>query len=181
GGFAGNPGGLAQLAELASRWGDDRRALAAWERVRRLDPRDELAILGLGEVQFQRGRREVAIKTWQSLRERERSPAAGHLRLAEVLLEHDLAAEALAAVERAQGLEPKQARPHRLVAQIYERQHKVDAAVREWETVLAMSGGRGHAAERREARARILALLAGDGRGRLEERIRRLAEDVRKN
>jgi tetratricopeptide (TPR) repeat protein/HEAT repeat protein len=179
--FAGNPGALAQLAELASRWGEDRRSLAAWERVRRLDPRDELAILGLGEVQFQRGKKEAALRTWQALRDRERSPAAGHVRLGEVLLEHDLGVEALAEVQRAQTLEPKQPRPHRLMAQILERQHKVDAAVHEWETVLAMNAGRGHAAERHEARARILALLAHDGRGRLEERIRRLEEDVRRN
>jgi HEAT repeat protein/predicted Zn-dependent protease len=179
--FASNMPALAQLAELASRWGEDRRALAAWERVRRLDPGNELAILGLGEVQFQRGKKEAAYKTWQALRERERSPAAGHLRFAEVLIEHDLGTEALAEVQRAQALEPKQPRSHRLMAEILERQHKPTDAVREWEIVLAMSAGPGNASERHEARARILALLAREGRGALQIRIRKLEDEVRRS
>jgi tetratricopeptide (TPR) repeat protein/HEAT repeat protein len=179
--FGHDAGALAALAELASRWGEDRRALAAWERVRQLNPRDEMAILGLGEVQFQRGKKDAALRTWQALRERERTPAAGHLRLAEVLLEHDLAVEALAEAQRAQALEPKLARVHRVVAQILERQRKNDAAVLEWETVLATSAGPGQLAERREARARILSLLAREGRARLEARVRRLEEEVRRN
>jgi tetratricopeptide (TPR) repeat protein/HEAT repeat protein len=179
--FADNPAGLAQLAELASRWGQDRRALAAWERVRRLDPRNELAILGLGEVQFQRGHKDAALRAWQALRDKERVPAAGHLRYAEVLLEHDLALEALVEVQRAQALDPKQTRPHRLMAEILERQRKLSDAVREWEIVLAMSAGPTGAAERHEARARILALLARESRGQLQARIRRLEDEVRRN
>ncbi|HEV3031804.1 MAG TPA: tetratricopeptide repeat protein, partial [Polyangia bacterium] len=87
--FGGSPSAMVRLAELASRWGEDERARAAWERVRRLAPRDEQGILGLGETQFASGKRELALKTWRSLREREPG-IAGRLRLAEVLLDHDL-------------------------------------------------------------------------------------------
>jgi tetratricopeptide (TPR) repeat protein len=176
--FARSPTAMVRLAELASRWGEDERALLAWERVRRLSPRDEQGILGLGETQFAAGKRDLALKTWRGLREREPG-VAGRLRLAEVLLEHDLLAEAFAEAQEARAREPRQARVHRLLAQILERQRQTDAAVREWEATLELSGGDALAAERREARTRVLALLARSGRSRLDERVHALAERVR--
>src|SRR5204862_6593871 len=83
--FASVPSAMIQLAELAARWGEDTRALAAWARVRRIAPRDEQGILGLGETQFAAGKRALAIATWQALRAREPSIVAGHLRYVEVL------------------------------------------------------------------------------------------------
>jgi tetratricopeptide (TPR) repeat protein len=176
--FARSPSAMVRLAELAGRWGEDDRARAAWERVLRLAPRDEQGLLGLGETQFAAGKRELAIKTWRGLRERE-GGVAGRLRLAEVLLEHDLLVEAFAEAQEARTREPKQARVHRLLAQILERQKQVDAAVREWETALDLAAGPAQAAERHEARARILAVLARSGRARLDERVRALEERVR--
>jgi tetratricopeptide (TPR) repeat protein/HEAT repeat protein len=178
--FAHSPTATSQLAELASRWGETARALAAWERVRKLAPRDEQGILGLGELQFATGKRALAIRTWQALRAREASPADGHLRLAEVLLEHDLLDEALAEVQEARTLEPKQARPRRLLAQILERQRKPDAAIREWEAVLELARGAERAGERREARARILTIVARQSRARLDERVRALEEAAKR-
>jgi tetratricopeptide (TPR) repeat protein/HEAT repeat protein len=179
--FGRNLSALVPLAELASRWGEDQRALATWERVRRLAPRDERGILGLGETQFAQGKKLLAVATWQALRGLERSPVAGHLRLGDVLLEHDLLTEALAEAQQAQALTPKQARPHRLLAQIMERQAKHDAAVREWDTVLDMSTAPDQTADRREARARILALLFRWSRGRLDERLRLLEGQLRRD
>ena len=176
--FAGSPSAMIRLAELAGRWGEDERARAAWERVLRLAPRDEQALLGLGETQFAAGKRELALKTWRGLRGRA-AGVAGHLRLAEVLLEHDLLPEALAEAQEARAHAPKEARVHRLLAQILERQRQTDAAVREWEAALELSPGAGQAAERHEARARILALLARASRARLDERVRALEERVR--
>jgi tetratricopeptide (TPR) repeat protein len=179
--FARVPSATIRLAELAARWGEDKRALAAWERVRRLAPRDEQGILGLGETQFAAGKRALAIATWQALRSRDSSAVAGHLRLAEVLLEHDLLAEAFSSVEQARALEPKDASVHRLLAQVLERQRQPDAAVREWETVIELSSGRNRAGERREARARILTVLARAGRAKLDQRVRALEESVRRD
>jgi tetratricopeptide (TPR) repeat protein len=176
--FAGSPSAMVRLAELASRWGEDERARAAWERVRRLAPRNEQGILGLGETQFASGKRELALKTWRGLREREPG-VAGRLRLAEVLLDHDLLVEALAEAQAARAREPKQARVHRVLAQVLERQRQTDAAVREWEAALELSASADQAAERREARTRILALLARSGRAHLDERVRALEERVR--
>jgi tetratricopeptide (TPR) repeat protein/HEAT repeat protein len=178
--FARSPAAMSQLAELASRWGETARALAAWERVRKLAPRDEQGILGLGELQFTTGKRALALRTWQALRAREGSPAEGHLRLAEVLLEHDLLDEALAEVQEARTLDSKHTRAHRLLAQILERQRKPDAAVREWESVLELARGADRAGERREARARILTIVARQSRAKLDERVRALEEAARR-
>lgn len=179
--FARVPSATIRLAELAARWGEDKRALAAWERVRCLAPRDEQGILGLGETQFAAGKRALAIATWQALRSRDSSAVAGHLRLAEVLLEHDLLAEAFSSVEQARALEPKNASVHRLLAQVLERQRQPDAAVREWETVIELSPGPNRTGERREARARILTVLARAGRAKLDQRVRALEESVRRD
>jgi tetratricopeptide (TPR) repeat protein len=196
--FARNPDALAELAALAGRWGDNERALAAWQRLRHIDPRNEVALIGLGEAQFQAGKRDEARRTWSMLRERAHTPAAGHLRLAEVLLEHDLATDAAAEARRAQVLDPKSVAPHRLLAQILERQRKTDEALAEWNLVLALSapgpGGGGsataassgtapgeaeHASLRREARVRMLALLGRLGRARLDALVRKLRDEVR--
>ena len=176
--FSNNPSALGQLADLAGRWSENRRALDAWQRLLRLSPHDEMAILGLGEVQFQAHKKDTAIHTWQALRTGRSSKADGCARLAEVLMEHDLLDEATAEVEQAEALEPKEPRHRRLMAQILERQRRPDAAIAEWERVMAMNVGPTHAAERREARSRILGILGREGRARLEDKIVKLRAEV---
>ncbi|HTA19245.1 MAG TPA: hypothetical protein VK989_08130, partial [Polyangia bacterium] len=177
--FSRSPSAMMRLAELASRWSEDARALAAWARARALAPRDEQAILGLGETQFVTGRRALALRTWQTLRDGARSAVEGRLRLAEVLLEHDLPVEAFAEAQAARERAPKQPSVHRVLAQILERQRQIDAAVREWDLVVELAAGASAAGERREARARVLTLLARTSRGRLDARVRALEERVR--
>ncbi len=176
--FSTNSSALGQLADLAGRWSENRRALDAWQRLLRLAPHDEMAILGLGEVQFQAHKRDAAIHTWQALRNGRSSKAEGCARLAEVLMEHDLLDEATDEVDQAEALEPKEPRHRRLMAQILERQRRPDAAIAEWERVMAMNVGPAHAAERREARSRILGILGREGRARLEDKIAKLRAEV---
>jgi tetratricopeptide (TPR) repeat protein len=182
--FAANRGALQQLATLAARSGEDRRALKTWQRLHKLDPGNEIVIIGLGEAQFQAGSKTDARATWAALRDRVRPPVRGHLRLAEVLLEHDLGSDAIAEAKRAQALEPKSIEPHRLLAQIFEHVKKLNDAVAEWNTVLALAdrrlpGNEQNAALRREARVRLLGLLVRQGRSRIDAQIRQLREDVR--
>ncbi len=197
--FARQPEALRVLAESAARAGDDRRALAVWERLHRLDPSSELAIVGLGEAQFQSGEKDDARRTWSALRNRAGSAAAGHLLVGEVLFDHDLFAEAVDEARAAQLLDGTSVGPHRLLAQIYERQRKPDAALEEWNRVLAIaspagSSGRpgrpGRSEEReqrlegsdaglrREARTHLLGLLGRQGRARLEAEVPRLRDDA---
>jgi tetratricopeptide (TPR) repeat protein len=182
--FANNRGALQQLAALASRTGEDRRALTIWQRLHKLDPGNEGVIIGLGEAQFQAGLKNEARATWATLRERVRPPAHGHLRLAEVLLEHDLASDAIVEAKRAQALEPRSIEPHRMLAQIFEHARKFNEAIGEWNTVLALAdrklpGNEQQAGLRREARVRLLGLLARQGRSRMDAQIRQLRDDVR--
>ncbi|HEY5088927.1 MAG TPA: HEAT repeat domain-containing protein, partial [Polyangia bacterium] len=176
--FARQPAALRELAESAARAGDDRRALAIRERLAKLDPSSEIAIVGLGEAQFQSGKKDDARRTWSALRGHAGSAAAGHLRLGEVLFDHDLFTGAIDEAHSAQALEAKSAAPHRLLARIYERQRKPDAALDEWNRVLLIAGGAqtdgGDAGLRREARTHTLALLVRQGRGRLDAEVHRL-------
>ncbi|HXJ19583.1 MAG TPA: HEAT repeat domain-containing protein [Polyangia bacterium] len=183
--FAGEPAALERLAELAERWRDDRRAIRAWTLLDRREPDSEVAAIGLGEAQFQAGDRASARRTWAALRRRSASPAAGHLRFGEILLDHDMVNDARDEAEAAEAADPSRTEPHRLLARIAEREHQTDAATAEWEKVLSagqtpqaglVSGG---AAARSEARARLLTLLSRQGRARLDAKIRELREQTR--
>jgi len=176
--FARQPAALRELAESAARAGDDRRALAIRERLAKLDPTSEITIVGLGEAQFQSGKKDDARRTWSALRGQAGSAAAGHLRLGEVLFDHDLFTGAIDEAHSAQALDAKSAAPHRLLARIYERQRKPDAALDEWNRILLIAGAAqsdgGDGGLRREARTHTLALLARQGRGRLDAEVHRL-------
>ena len=178
--FSREPAALQTLAETAARWGDDKRALAAWTRLVRVDPTSEVAVVGLGEAQFLAGKREDARRTWGTVQKRAASPAQGHLRLGELLFDHDLLNDALEEAQRAETADVADAAPHRLLAQIDERQHKLDDAVTEWRQVLALAHhphpeGSGL---RREARTRLLVLLGRQGRGRVDAEVHRLRDEV---
>jgi tetratricopeptide (TPR) repeat protein len=186
--FARDRAALTEIAFAASRWGDQARALAAWQRLRRIDPKNEVAIIGLGEAEFQRGRKDEAKRIWAALRDGVRGSAAGHLRLAEVLLDHDLGADAAAEARRTQALEPRNVATHRLLARIFERDRKIEDAITEWNVVLELAGSKSsddarardeHGALRREARVRLLALYGRQGRGRLNAQIRKLSDEVK--
>jgi tetratricopeptide (TPR) repeat protein len=184
--YAAEPTALERLAELAERWRDDRRAIRAWTLLNRREPGSDVAAIGLGEAQFQAGDRGAARRTWATLRRRSASPAGGHLRLGEILLDHDMLSEARDEAQAAEAADPDGAAPHRLLARIAERQHQTDAALAEWEKALAASrpakGGGSNttgAAARHEARGRLLALLARQGRGKLDAKIRALESETR--
>jgi tetratricopeptide (TPR) repeat protein/HEAT repeat protein len=180
--FARRPDALQTLAECAARADDHERAMAIWQRLRRLEPTSAPGIVGLGEAQFQAGRKDDARRTWSALRGRAGSPMAGHLRLAEILLDHDMFAAAVEEVRSALALDPESAPAHRLLGQVYERQRRLQAALDEWSQVLAITDhapAAGDQAElRREARRHRLALLAQQGRGQLDAEVRRLQTEA---
>jgi tetratricopeptide (TPR) repeat protein/HEAT repeat protein len=178
--FRRNGEALANLADLASRWSEDDRVLAAWDAVLALSPRDERAIVGLGEAHFQRGRRELARRTWRGLLTAVRPKATAHARLAELLGEHDLLDEAVAEGRAAQKLEPQNPQHRRTLARILERKKDFAGAMAEWRAVLAGSQGAARVAERREARSSLINLLTREGRGRLDMESVRLAEALAK-
>jgi predicted Zn-dependent protease len=177
--FTREPTALETLAEAATRWGEDQRARAAWTRLVRVDPSSEVAIVGLGEAEFQAGKRADAHRTWAKLQARAATPAAGHLRFGEILFDHDLVEEALVEARRAEAADPGGAAPHRLLAQIAERERRLDDAVAEWRHVLAAASRGEEVGVRREARMHLLGLCARQGRGKLPAEVARLREEVR--
>ncbi len=179
--FSREPSALQTLAETAARWGDDARARAAWTRLVRVDPASEVAVVGLGEAEFQAGHRDLAQRTWARLRKRAATPAEGHLRLGELLYDHELFDDALGEAHRAETDDRAGARAHRLLAQIDERQRRLDEAASEWRRVLdlAQPARRDEAGLRREARLRLLTLLGRLGRGRLDDEVHRLRDESR--
>ena len=108
----------------------------------------------------------------------------GQARLAEILADHDMLDEALAAAQAARRLAPREAEYHRTLAHILEKRREPTAAITAWRAALQASGGPEQEAARREARGRILTLLAREGRDRLraetvllKDRARRHPED----
>jgi tetratricopeptide (TPR) repeat protein len=180
--FARQPEALQTLAECAARAADHGRAMAIWQRLRRLEPTSAPAIVGLGEAQFQAGRKDDARRTWSALRDRAGSTVAGHLRLAEILLDHDLFAAAIEEARAALAIDEGSAAAHRLLGQVFERQRRPEAALDEWSQVLRIASqvrGAADGAElRREARRHRLALLAQQGRGQLDAEVRRLQAET---
>lgn len=176
-----NADALARLADVASRFGEDERVLAAWDAVLALSPRDERAIVGLGEAHFQAGRREVARRTWRALLGAVRPRAAAHARLAEILGEHEMLDEAVGEARTALKLDPDNSRHRRTLARILERKREHAAAMAEWRVVLQQSVGPDRAGERREARSALTNLLLREGRMRLEAEATKLKESLKKD
>lgn len=166
--FRDRPDILERLADLASRQGDGDRVFACWDAIRVRAPGDPRAIVGLGEAHYQRGRRELARRTWLGLLRAVRPPAEAHALLAEVLAEHDFLEEAAAEARTAAQLAPSDVARQRGLARILERTRDGHEALAAWHAVLSASVGVAQAAERREARTRIVALLARGGPGRLQ-------------
>jgi tetratricopeptide (TPR) repeat protein len=178
--FARDRGALTSLAELASKWGDDQRALALWQRVFALAPRDERAIGGLADAQLATGQRALALRTWERLGALAGGRGDRRLRVVEALLDHDFVEEARARLPRLEGELARSTRARRLIAQLLEREGKLEEAERTWETVESLATGDARLSERREARAHVLGLLSRN-RARLDARVRALADAVRRN
>jgi tetratricopeptide (TPR) repeat protein len=183
------PGANAQLvrvaAELAGRWGDDRRAERGWQVLLRHDPRDEAIIVSLGEVRLQRGDRRGALESWRALLRSSAGRPEGHVRLAETLADHEFADAAVEEARAAIAMAPRQGRPRRVLAGILERQGKRREAEEAWEDVLMLTRSASDMAERREARIHLVNLWIREGAGRtatkvaeLEEHLRGQADDV---
>jgi tetratricopeptide (TPR) repeat protein len=165
---------LRVLAEVAVRWGDERRAELGWAAVWRRNPRDETALIAVGEAQFQRGQRRLAMDTWRALIRGAARRAEAHARLAEVLGDHGLEEPALVEARQAIAIAPDEPRHHRLLATTLERVRRPREAEGEWERVLRFASGPQRVLERREARTHLTALWVRQGSRRVDAELREL-------
>src|SRR5690606_4046714 len=108
---------------------------------------DPQHLVELGSRYWQEGDKKKALQTWQRIRTSSPDRAQGLLTLGELYLEHDLVTEALATLEEAVRLEPKQVRLRKALALALERagtttsgregrQHYHDRALKVWEQIL---------------------------------------------
>jgi hypothetical protein len=178
--FATDPRSLERLADAATGWGRDDWALLAWEAAVAANPRSERALVGLGEAHFQRGRRELAQKTWARLLTAIEPRARAHETLAGIFIDHDMVSEAEASARKALRLDERLSEPYRILARAAEDKRLLAPAIEAWQALLDRAEGPERAFERREARSRLLGLYAKEGARRMlaeAERRRRLFAD----
>src|SRR5262249_41451732 len=80
-------------------------------------------------------------------------------RLAEIYADHDMTAEALDLFDKAVKLAPGDPTLRRGIAQVLERQRRIDEAVEAWKKVMELAKDPAQRPLRREARSRIISLL----------------------
>jgi tetratricopeptide (TPR) repeat protein/HEAT repeat protein len=174
----GDPSVHAVLADLYTRWGMSDLALAERERLVRLEPDDEGHLVALGELYFQRGKRDKAFEVWRRLlniggggAKREQAMA----RLAEVYAEHDLPGESLDLYQKAVKLAPDDPQLRKGLAAALERMRRDAEAEQVLESLLESGAAHKQRALVLEVRGRLIALLAKRGRlaGRVGEYRRR--------
>jgi hypothetical protein len=113
-----------------------------------------------------------------------RPPARGHLRLARCSSSTTSVTDAIAEAKARAGAGAEERSSLTAARADLRAPEKFNEAIAEWNTVLALADRRApraeqHGALRREARVRLLGLLARQGRTRIDAQIRQLREDAR--
>jgi len=156
--FPDDAGVHSALAEMYSRWNEEKLALHEYETLVRIEPSDDTHLVNLGEQYHQRGDKARAEEIWKRIAAA-RTPEAW-ARLAEVYAEHDMGKEAIETYGKALALKPRDAQLMRGLAAVLERQRQDDRAVDAWQRVLELTAGDATKKPlRREARTRIVAIL----------------------
>ncbi len=163
---------LTALVDFYERVDENERALALLSRLTQSGTQDPDHVVELGSRYWEQGDKKRAVATWQRLRSMLPEKAEGLLRLGEVYLEHDMAQEALEALNEAVKREPKQLRVRRAYAIGLERvgaaaggrdgqRMAYEEARKMWEQILRDAGGDSNMA--REARQHVVTLLSLTG------------------
>lgn len=177
---AGHAAAVRVVAELAGRWGDERRAERAWREILRRTPGDEGAIIAMGEARLQRGDRRGALESWRRMLRGStpRARADAHARLAGTLADHEFPEQSAIEAEKAIALAPRDVRYRRVLAGILERRAGRQAAEDAWRDVLRMAGAPDGAAVRREARTRLVTLWLRGGTAYVATKLGELLQEL---
>ncbi|HEY7958395.1 MAG TPA: tetratricopeptide repeat protein [Polyangia bacterium] len=164
-----------QLAELYQRWSltavdpaARRRlgalALAERELLVRLEPSEATHLIDLGELYFQRGRKEQALATWRRLLTLGGKKPAEMARLADVYADHDLPGEALELYQKAVKLAPDDLALRKGLAAALERMHRDREAEAAWQDLFDRAIAKKQPQLELEVRGRWVATLERTGR-----------------
>jgi tetratricopeptide (TPR) repeat protein len=169
---AGDDETASQLVDLYERIGETGRSMKLLDRLAKSGGNDPRHVIELGDHYFRQGDTKRAIEVWERIRALVPDRARALHAQGEVLLEHDLAELALAALQQAADLAPREPKYQKALALALERVgtnatgaergRKHEAARRIWEKVLldpAMDK-----LARREARQHIVSIWSMDDR-----------------
>ncbi len=155
---------MARVADFYERVDEKERALKVFQRLAGSTGGDPRYVIDLGDRYYQAGDKKRALETWGKIRSIVPGRARAAAALGEVYLDHDMTAEALAAMREATELEPDNIRYKKALALAIERTASSapnpSAAFREarsiWEALLA--GAASDKLLARESRSHIVSL-----------------------
>jgi tetratricopeptide (TPR) repeat protein/HEAT repeat protein len=112
---------LAAIADFYERVEEKDKAMRVLQKLAASGGGDPSHLIDLGDRYFQAGDKKKALETWARIKTMVPSRARAAATLGEVYLDHDMAAEALAALREAATLEPANARYKKSLATALER------------------------------------------------------------
>jgi tetratricopeptide (TPR) repeat protein len=156
---------LAAVADFYERVEEKDRAMRVLQKLAASGGGDPSHLIDLGDRYFQAGDKKKALETWARIKTMVPNRARAAATVGEVYLDHDMAAEALAALREAAQLEPANVRYKKSLATALERtatslgtpQTRYAEARVVWEELLTGPGGADKSLAR-EARQHIVSL-----------------------
>jgi tetratricopeptide (TPR) repeat protein/HEAT repeat protein len=150
---------LSRVADFYARIGEKDRSLKVLQRLAQEGAGGDAGhLVDLGDRYFQDGNVPLALQTWRRILATVQPRAKALAALADVLLEHDMTSDALAAYKEAVALEPTNLGYAKALAAAYERTRAYREAQALYEDIATRAKEKGDKALARECRTRIVTL-----------------------
>ena len=150
---------LSRVADFYARIGEKDRSLKVLQRLAQEGAGGDAGhLVDLGDRYFQDGNVPLALQTWRRILSTVQPRAKALAALADVLLEHDMTSDALAAYKEAVALEPTNLGYAKALAAAYERTRAYREAQALYEDIATRAKEKGDKALARECRTRIVTL-----------------------
>jgi cellulose synthase operon protein C len=150
---------LSRVADFYGRIGEKDRSLKVLQRLAQEGAGGDAGhLVDLGDRYFQDGNVPLALQTWRRILATVQPRAKALAALADVLLEHDMTSDSLAAYKEAVALEPTNLGYAKALAAAYERTRAYREAQALYEDIATRAKEKGDKALARECRTRIVTL-----------------------
>lgn len=156
--FSKDPTVQSTLADAYARAGEEARARATFERLAKLPSDDPMHLISLGEYYWSSGDPKTAMQMWQRLAQGPTPSIDAQMRLADVLADHKLLAEARGQWNQLLTAAPKDVHVRRRYAGFLESLRDLSGALAEYERAHALAPISDRAL-RRELRGSIVAIV----------------------
>jgi cellulose synthase operon protein C len=153
---------LSRLAEFYGRIGEGDQSTRILTKLSQLNLNDPSHVLDLGNKYAQDGKPELALQTWRRILSMGLPKAKALAMLGEVLLEHDLTADGLAALREAVELDKNNVTYKKQLASALERSRNHPEALSLWNEVWQKAKDTSDRGLAREARTRIVAIWGAE-------------------